>query len=78
MAEETRHTERIIPVVIGNDYAHVMAKAVVVRTPTSVTIEITSLPGHDSQRLAEFLEQAEPIAVSFTAVPVRNIREKRE
>lgn len=77
MADDLRQTIRQLPVLIGNDHEHVMAKADIFRSPDKVLIQITST-GPESQLLAEFLEQAEPIALSFEAIPVRNIREKRE
>jgi hypothetical protein len=54
-----------------------MAKADIYRATEKVFIEIEA-EGPDSQLLAEFLEQAEPIALYFGAIPVQNNREKRE
>lgn len=77
MPDVFRETRRDLPVLIGHNWQHVMAKARVLRTPTSVLIEIAS-EDVDGQLLAEFLEQAEPIALSFVAIPPRNNREMRE
>lgn len=75
--DSIRQTSRQLPVLIGNDHEHVMAKADIYRAPDKILIEIEAR-GPNSQLLAEFLEQAEPIALSFGAIPVRNIREKKE
>lgn len=77
MADDVIHTIRQLPVLIGAKYGHVMAQAEVFRKPDSVLIQITA-DGKKSQLLAEFLEQEEPIGMSFIAIPVQNIREKRE
>lgn len=74
--DDVRTTRKSIPVLIGND-THVMASADIYRTPEKVMIQI-SAGGIDGQMLAEFLEQAEPIALSFGAIPVQNITEKRD
>ena len=77
MSDDLRQTKRHLPVLVGHDFQHVMARVDIQRTPDTVIITITS-DGVNGQRLAEFLEQAEPIALSFGAIPVRNIREKRD
>ena len=76
MNKYLRKLAKKLPVLINHD-DHVMARAEVFRTPDKVLIQITS-DGEDGQILAEFLEQAAPIALSFVAIPVQNIREKRE
>lgn len=76
MSKNFHPIERALPVLI-NDNTYIMAKAEIYRTPDSVLIEI-SAEGKESQLLAEFLEQAEPIALSFGAIPVKNVTEKRE
>jgi hypothetical protein len=65
-----------LPVLIGEG-RHVMATADIYRSPGQVLIQIIQT-GPESQLLADFLEQAAPIALSFDAIPVRNITEKRE
>jgi hypothetical protein len=78
MADGERITKRAIPVLVGHKFEHVMGRAEIVRKPDGkVLIEIEAA-GEAGKVLADFLEQAEPIAVSFTAIPVQNIREKRE
>lgn len=77
MPDDLRHTERKLPVLIGNDYKHLMATAQIVRSPNKVTIEIIA-EGENGQALAAFLEEVEPIGLKFVAIPVRNILEKRE
>lgn len=76
MSKDLRHIKRKLPVLI-NDRKHIMANAEIFRTPDKILIEIVS-EGPEGQLLAEFLEQAEPIALSFSAIPVQNITEKRE
>lgn len=77
MANDIERIVRQLPVLIGTNHEHVMAKAEIYRRPDGVLIIITA-NGQESQLLAEFLEQAEPIALSFGAIPVQNIREKKE
>lgn len=77
MNNQIKHTNRQLPVLIGNDQTHILAKTEIFRTPEKVLIQITS-DGPNGQLLAEFLEQAEPIGISFIPIPVQNIREKRE
>lgn len=67
---------RLLPVFISGG-KHVMAKAVIWRNPKEVKIQIYA-EGPEGQLLAEFLEQGEPIALSFEAIPVQNRIEKRE
>lgn len=79
--DDVRRTSKQIPVLIGHDQQHVMARADIFRTPYKVLIQITAPTDTNTgegQHLADFLEQAEPIALSFGAIPVQNIREKRE
>jgi hypothetical protein len=64
------HVERLLPVLIGHDYEHVMGRAVIDREPNKVIITITS-EGPDGHILGEFLTAAEPIALSFTGIPVK-------
>ena len=73
--DDVKRTHRQLPVLIGME--HIMASADIFRTPDKVLIQITA-NSSDGQLLAEFLEQAEPIGLSFSPLPVRNITEKRE
>lgn len=68
--------KRRLPVLIGFDYEHVMANAEIFREPDKILIEITST-GTESQLLGDFLEQVEPIALSFGGIPAQT-SEKRE
>lgn len=78
MADRDRVTKRTIPVIVGENIHHVMGRAEIVRKPGGeVSIEIVA-NGERGKILAGFLEQAEPIAVSFIAIPVQNTRDKRE
>lgn len=76
MGNNVRHTERTIPVLLGGDDEHVLAKADIFQTPDSVLIQVTA-SGPESKLLAEFLGQQEIIAVGFQAIPVQNIRERK-
>lgn len=77
MADYASRIARPIPVLVGFDQAHVMAKAEIFRNPDSMMIQII-VTGKENMLLAEFLEQAEPIALSFVARPFENKIEKRE
>ncbi len=70
MTEDRIVTEKPIPVLIGFDYQHVMGRAVIVQTPTSVTITIEGT-GEDGRILGEFVSANEIVALSFGGVPVR-------
>lgn len=65
---------RQMPVLIG-DSNHVMAVAEITREIDKVTIVVRST-GEQGQLLASFLEQAEPIGLSFIALPIQNVRER--
>jgi len=75
--DDVRRTSKQIPVMI-NHHEHVLASADIFRTPDKVLIQITAPANDRGNHLADFLEQAEPIAVSFTAIPVQNTTEKRD
>ena len=77
MDESVKHSSRPIPVLIGYDYKHVMARAEIFRSSDKVLIQIISEDGN-GKTLAGLLEQDEPVALIFGAVPVRNTREKRD
>jgi hypothetical protein len=62
---------------IGFNQEHILAQADIYRTPDKVLIQITAV-GENGQLLAEFLEQAEPIGLSFGPIPVQNISKNRE
>ncbi len=72
-----KHMKKDLSVVIGKNSEYVMAKADVYRDLNRVLIQITSNEP-EGQLLADFLEQAEPIGLSFRVIPVQNIIEKRE
>lgn len=77
MSEHMRNMSRLMPVMIGFNQEHVLARADIYRTPDKVLIQVTAA-GEDGQLLAEFLEQTEPIGLSFGPIPVQNISKKRE
>lgn len=81
-------TDKLIPVLIGNDYEHVMAKATIeqkaaVRSPTTnqilepakVVITIVS-EGPSAQELGDFVATGDVVALSFGFVPVRPVRKE--
>lgn len=78
-------TEKMLPVLIGGNYEHVMAKgrieqiaAVVSPTtrkvlePAKVIITIVS-EGDHAQQLGDFVAAQEVVALSFEGVPVRPV-----
>lgn len=80
---EHRTTEKMLPVLIGGDYEHVMARAVIDQTaavrsettrqilePAKVTITITAEGGH-AQILGDYVAATEIVALSFEGVPVQ-------
>lgn len=71
-----KKVSRDIAVVIGKQGEHVMAKADIYRDLNRVLIQITS-DKPEGQLLVDFLEQAEPIGLSFRVIPVQNIIEKK-
>ena len=73
--ERDYSVRRQMPVLIGNSN-HVMALAEITREPDKVTIVVQAV-GENSQYIADFLEQTEPIGLSFIALPIQNAREKR-
>jgi hypothetical protein len=75
-----RALERDLPVFLGSDQSHTMAKAEIYKTSDKVLIQITA-SGDGGRYLSEFLEQNIPIGLSFNPIPIRDImsvREKRE
>lgn len=75
MDKDSHPTIRNLPVLIGYDQQNVMAKAEILQKPDSVLIEITAV-GERGKLLAEFLQQIEPIALSFSwFLPVQNTNE---
>lgn len=76
MSDQVRHTARQLPVMIGNNDI-LTATADIYRSPDKVLIQITS-EKRSGQLLAEFLEQEGRISCTFSALPVQNMREKRE
>lgn len=77
MPSDVQPTRRDLPVIVGHNWQHIMAKAEIFRTPEGMMIQITG-QGEDAQHLAEYLEQAEPIALTFIAIPALTPREKRD
>lgn len=77
MANDVRHTQRNLPVLIHMGDEQIMAVADIFITPDKVMIQIVSNKDRNNL-LGEFLEQAEPIGLSFGSIPVQNKTEKRE
>jgi hypothetical protein len=71
-----KQLKRDVSVVIGKNSEYVMAKAEIYRDLNRVLIQITSNEP-EGQLLADFLEQAEPIGLSFRVIPVQTIIEKK-
>lgn len=71
-------TERLLPVMLGSQEEYVISTAVVVEEPSITTVTI-AVHGDNARILGGFLTAAEPIALSFTGIPVqprkRNIKE---
>ncbi len=66
----TQPTERLLPVLIGDDYEHLMTRCTVDEEPGKTTVTIVA-EGEASKYLADFLTAAEPIALSFAGIPVQ-------
>lgn len=85
-ASEKRTTEKSLPVIIGADYQHVMARATieqtavvygiddnhnrVVKNEAEVVITIVA-KGGKAQELGDFVAANEIVALSFGGVPIR-------
>lgn len=63
-------TKRPIPVLLGNDYEHAMGEATIEEENDRVTISIVA-EGEGAMVLAAVLTAAEPMALSFVAIPVQ-------
>ena len=83
-------TEKMLPVLVGYKYEHVMGKATIVQTaevrspttrqilePAKVTITIVS-EGPEAQELGDFVAANEIVALSFGGVPVRPVPLKED
>jgi hypothetical protein len=79
-------TEKMLPVLIGNDYQHVMGQGTIEQIaaskdaagrdiPARVTITIIS-EGPAAQELGDFVAAHEIVALSFGGVPVRPVRKE--
>jgi hypothetical protein len=68
MDKDLRYISRQLPVLIGQNYETVMARADIFQKPDSVLIQITTT-GKNAQLLAEFLGQAERVGLSFSSEP---------
>ncbi len=79
-------TDKMLPVLLGHDYQHIMAKARVVQTaaeyryddgkpyiskPAKVEITIVCEDGH-AQMLGDYVAAQEIVALSFSGVPIQN------
>lgn len=92
MAEANKRvTEKALPVLIGHDYQHVMARATieqkaavygvddnhnrVLKEDAEVVITIVSKGDH-AQLLGDYVAAMEVVALSFNGVPVRPVPDK--
>lgn len=86
---DRKTTNKMLPVLIGNNYQHVMAKAEIeqiaavvspttkqVLEPARVVITIVSEGGH-AQQLGDFVAANEIVALSFGGVPVRPVTKEK-
>ena len=69
-APEQIITEKKLPILIGDNYQHIMGHAKIVQTPESVTITI-EVEGPNSRLVGDFVAAGEVVALSFAGVPVR-------
>lgn len=77
MSRDQRITEKLLPVLVGPDYEHVLGRAWIDQRAEApeegraaeVKITITAT-GEAAQLLGDFLAAAEPVALSFVAIPV--------
>jgi hypothetical protein len=58
-----------IPVIIGDDYQHVMCEATIIQQNDVVTITMTA-NGQSANDLMAVLTATEPMGLSFIAIPV--------
>lgn len=69
MKDDPKITIKPLPVLIGDNYEHVMGKAYIEQTPNSVVITI-QVYGNDARTLGDFVAAEEVVALSFSGVPV--------
>lgn len=62
-------TKRQIPVMLGEDYQHVMGEAIIMEQNDVVTVTITA-KGTNARDLIAVLSAMEPMGLSFIAIPV--------
>ena len=72
-----REINRYIPVLLGNNYEHIMARADIVEEGDEITVTIKA-KGGDALDLAEVFTSSEPLALSFVAIPVKPHSSKKE
>lgn len=68
---DARRTTKMMPVLIGKDFEHVMGRVTILQEPRNVTITV-EVKGKDSRRLADFVAADEVIGLSFQGLPVRH------
>lgn len=63
-------TEKPMPILIGENYEHIMGLTKIVQTPESTTITIV-IEGKNARLVGDFVAAGEIVALSFAGVPVR-------
>lgn len=58
-----------IPILIGENYKHVMCSAFVIEEGDTVTVTMTA-KGPDAATLAALMTSGEPQALQFVAIPI--------
>lgn len=65
-----RSTSKMMPILIGKDFEHIMGQVKIDEEPRSVTITI-EVKGRNARHVAAFVAANEPIGVAFEALPVQ-------
>lgn len=72
-----RASKRDIPILLGNNYEHVMGRADIVEEGDEIIITVRA-KGREAGELASLLTAMEPMALSFVGVPLQSHRSKKE
>lgn len=65
-----RLSKRLLPVLLGHNRESIMANATIVEEPSRTVVTIV-VEGSSAEAFAEFVTVTEPVAMSFTAIPVQ-------
>lgn len=75
---DVEHSARPMPILIADNYEHIMAHADIVEEPNKTSITIT-VEGEHARYFAACVTSTEPVALSFAGIPVqprkKNIKE---